>query len=552
VVGANGSGKSSFIDALVFALYGKAYRKINKPQLVNSINNKNLMVEVEFQIGPREYRVRRGIKPNIFEIYLDEALLDQDSSSKDYQENFEQNILKIGYRSFTQIVVLGSANHIPFMQLPAQGRREVVEDLLDIQIFSVMNTLLKERVQKNKDDLATNSMNTTIVDSKLEMVRKHIEAIKDNNNVFIKEKLQQKDTLSRTKQDIQGRIDGENVRRDKFLGNLLPELQRSKLYDKSAQLHDTRIRLVDEIKHLELQLGFFAEHNRCPQCKQSIDETFAREAIQKKQKHRDRCQEQLEKLNATYDKIGGYIQKVERIQEAIRTSQDKIDEMGVCIRQCDERSQTIEDEIENIRAKTIQRESDATDEQEYLGEKESLELVRQELMDDKELLTTAATLLKDGGIKTKIIKQYVPVMNKLISKYLAAMDFFVQFELDENFIEKILSRHRDEFSYESFSEGEKFRIDIALLFTWRAIAKLRNRAHCNLLILDEVFDGSLDAAGTEEFLKIIYALSEDTNVFMISHSHQVMSDRFERVIKFNKITNFTEVTGGVDAGIHSL
>jgi len=503
----------------------------------------NLLVEIEFDIGPKEYMVRRGIKPNVFEIYLDGSLIDQDSSSKDYQENFEQSILKIGYRSFTQIVVLGSANHIPFMQLPAQGRREVVEDLLDIQIFSVMNSLLKERVQKNKDDLAENSMEMRLTESKIELARKHLDAIKENNEALIKDKEKYLQEQIKSIEECQQKADEYASIKDKLKKKLPADT--AKYYTHSSKLYDVIRRLDDKMVSLRDKLIFYKENNVCPACNQVIEEGFAHEILDNKQKQLEKCEEQVGKVNDAYQKTTAAIKNIERLQTTLEKNSRLFDAADLRFEQLSLQEQRIRDEIDTLRDKTSQAEGLQTDEQQYLIEMEVLSVTHQELMDDKELLTTAAILLKDGGIKTKIIRQYVPVMNNLIGKYLAAMDFFVQFELDENFSEKILSRYRDEFSYGSFSEGEKFRIDIALLFTWRAVAKLRNRSHCNLLILDEIFDGSLDVAGTEEFLKIIYALAADTNIFMISHSHQVMSDRFDKVLEFEKTGNFTEIAGGV-------
>jgi len=539
IVGKNGSGKSSFIDALVFALYGKPYRKINKPQLINSINCKNLLVELEFSAGKRNIFIRRGLKPAIFEIHLDGDLIDQDSNSKDYQENFETNILKIGYKSFNQIIVLGSANHMPFMQLPSQNRREVVEDLLDIQVFSIMNSLLKERVQEHKDNLKNNEMNLTLTNSKLEMVRRHLLEMKENTKTFLDEKRNDWKEIQ-----IETKLLEEKINKiiDEIIGIRIPTIDYQ---SKANELFNIRSKLSDKKERLSKDLNFYASHDNCPTCKQAIDQNFKKEIVTTKNEEVENLVVTIGKANEKYDKllrsIGGIQEQQKRIDDLNKT----INEARTGIKYNDKIKSKLEKEIEKIEKKNDDLNDNISDESQLIQEQNEL-LEEKKLLNSKnEVLMTAAALLKDGGIKTRIIKQYVPIMNKLILKYLAEMDFFIRFELDENFNEKILSRHRDEFSYESFSEGEKFRIDISLLFTWRAIAKLRNRATCNLLILDEIFDGSLDSAGTDEFLKIIDSLAGGTNVFMISHSSQIVADKFEKVIKFEKVKNFTQLTGAV-------
>ena len=540
VIGKNGSGKSTFIDALIFGLYGKAYRKINKPQLINTINNKDLMVEVEFKSNNRDYLIRRGIKPNIFEVYQNGNLLNQDAKIKDYQSSLEENILKIGYRAFTQIVVLGSAQHVPFMQLTAQARRDIIEDLLDLQVFSIMNTLLKERVTQYKMDYHDNQMDIKMVEDRIQLTQKYLREMESDYKDTLKAKQNEielyttkKDNLKKEVDTLELEIESINQKVQKFTENEVKE--------KHTEWTSKTSVLMKDLRQAEKQLKFFDENDSCPTCQQDIDQLV-------KSDQQDKLHKEIDTLKADIDSVQDMLKKAKKLQnmyENMTTSLgNKLIErskLAGSVSHVQSNIDRLQKEISDLQKKREQRDAEFDDLDDLCTRKNDLLEYKQELLDKKDLLASAGYLLKEGGIKTKIIKQYIPIMNKLIAKYLAEMDFYIQFELDEEFNETILSRYRDSFSYESFSEGEKFRIDLALLFTWRSIAKLRNSTTCNLLILDEIFDSSLDASGTDEFLKIMESLTENTNVFIISHRLDTMVDKFENLIQFKKENNFSKM-----------
>jgi len=537
IVGENGAGKSTILDALTFALYGKPFRNINKAQLLNSINQKNLEVIVEFDIGMKHYLVKRGIKPNIFEIYCNDQLLDQHADSKQYQEMFEKSILKLNSKSFNQIVILGSASFTPFMQLSAAVRREIIEDLLDIQIFSKMNVLLKDKISKNKENIVDSTHSQTLVEERITLNKKHLESLKQNNDQLIEERKQKLNAFNTEIKKVEELLVEQE--REK---NLLEEQQKAnqKVLKKQNKYIDLKEQIEDKLSRVEKDITFFHANDNCPTCKQTIDSNFKKHTVEDKQHYKDELADGLAKIKIEIDQIAQQIddeidQKVMLATVKFRSTNTELD-MKKCL------AEQMEKEIQQLGQKSIQvttSEQDITDLEVQLEQnKQQLKQLQQE----KQLLDVAGFMLKDTGIKTKIIKQYVPVMNKLINKYLAAMDFFVSFEINENFEETVKSRFRDEFTYASFSEGEKMRIDLALLFTWRAIAKLRNSASTNLLIMDEVFDSSLDGAGTEEFLKILNNLTKDTNTFIISHKGDQLFDKFANVIKFEKYNNFSRIT----------
>lgn len=542
LVGKNGSGKSTFIDALVFGLYGKAYRKINKPQLVNSINCKNLVVEIEFSTGNIDYMIRRGIKPGIFDIFMDGNQLPQLANVRDSQEHLEQNILKIGYRAFNQIVVLGSAQHVPFMQLPPQTRREMIEDLLDIQIFSIMNTVLKERVSMFKEEYAKNEAELKLIDSKIDMTMKHVESMKQNQQSYINEQeakiIKLKAVFLENK-----RLRRENIDKYSKEAEKLAAFDTMDLEKKMMSLLKIKASLDTDLRTANKEIKFYEKNQDCPTCQQEINDTFRESktsALQKKVAHvnskKKILQEKYKELQALLDQLKDAQNICRDLTNQSIVISNKIEDNKI-------RRAEVKADIDKRKNEASIKTNDETSLKSFALEKANLKDTKRTLLEQKDLLTSAAVLLKDGGIKAKIIKQYIPIMNKLIAKYLAAMDFYIQFELDENFTEKILSRYRDEFTYESFSEGEKFRIDLSLLFTWRAVAKLRNSSSCNLLILDEIFDSSLDSSGTDEFLKIMETLTADTNVFIISHRLDTMTDKFDHVIKFSKDKNFSTISG---------
>lgn len=538
VVGENGAGKSTFIEALTFALYGKPFRNINKPQLVNSITGKGLLVELEFSIGKKNYMIRRGIKPTIFEIYQNGNLINQNADAREYQDMLERTILKLNFKSFSQIVVLGSANYIPFMQLSAQERRRVVEDLLDIQIFSVMNSLLKDKMAENRSALADVDYRINLCEQKIEMHAKHIDTLKANN-----------DELIAQKQAKIHEYEEELLVINETTASLLEQSEKlneevsdeTRIMGRKTKLIQMESTIEDKIRKLKKEVAFYHDHDNCPTCKQGIDHDFKTATIAKREEKTSELNQGLQKLEQEIEAANNRIGEINKLNQQIQELNTKIQQNNQQIRFYQKYITDLTAEIETLVDQANKINSDVDESEVFEKELEGHKRQKEVLSKQRAVYDVAAHLLKDTGIKTKIIKQYVPVMNKLINKYLAAMDFFVNFELDESFNETIKSRFRDDFSYASFSEGEKMRIDLALMFTWRAIAKLRNSASTNLLIMDEVFDSSLDSSGTEEFLKILESLTQDTNTFIISHKGDQLFDRFHSVIRFEKHSNFSRI-----------
>jgi DNA repair exonuclease SbcCD ATPase subunit len=534
IVGENGAGKSTLLDAVSFALYGKPYRNINKPLLINSITNKNCLVEIEFEIKNKNYMIRRGIKPGILEIYCNDKLMDQNASIKEYQEYLEKHILKLNHKSFTQIVVIGSANFTPFMQLKPAERREVIEDLLDIKIFSHMLTLLKDRISINKNEIIESKHSIDMLTQQIEMTKKHMNEIRSmkNNDREAKENKIQSINLAIA----------ESEEKIKSLILQIEELQQSisdreKMNTKIEKMKKIEYQLNSKVKEINDRIAFFQKNDECPTCNQEIDSHFKEEHVRIQNQKNDEIQSALIEFTQQYTNISERLSEIDLIQRQITSTNHQVMEENSNIRIHNTTITQLRKEIKDVVV-----DDDSLDELNRL--QSNLENEKDNHMaalKRKEKYDIAASMLKDAGIKAKIIKQYIPIINKLVNKYLAAMEFFVQFELDENFNEKIRSRFRDEFTYESFSEGEKMRIDLSLLFTWRTVAKLRNSISTNLLIMDEVFDSSLDNTGTDEFLKIITQLATGTNVFVISHKGDQLFDKFHSVIKFEKNNNFSKI-----------
>jgi len=537
IIGENGAGKSTILDALCFGLFGKPFRNINKPQLLNSVNASNCLVEVEFKVGGKDVKVVRGIKPNIFEIYINGKMYNQDANSRDYQKYLEQQILKLNYRSFTQVVILGSSTFIPFMQLKARHRREVVEEILDIQIFSLMNMILKQKLKTIEADHRELEYKESLTSEKLLLKERYIQDIQDNRRKLIEEKTVlisgNEEEIFKKKRKISDLQDDIECMHEKISNAAKVVEQFDKLNDLNSQLktkHRSHKRLIK----------FFEENEDCPTCQQHIDEVFKDTMISKENNKYDKLtvgiKELADKLEATKVKIN----IINEVNKNIQSNNVEIAKENSSIGELEKFNAALDTEIKQLQDGHV----DKKDHEEVVNLREEFDTVSKEknkLREEKIYNEAVRTMLTDQGIKTKIIKQYLPIMNKLINTYLTSMEFYVNFTLDENFDETIKSRYRDDFTYASFSEGEKMRIDLALLFTWRAVAKMKNSANTNLLILDEIFDSSLDGTGTDEFLKILNTLG-DENVFVISHKQDALADKFRSTIRFEKVKNFSHIS----------
>ena len=537
IVGENGAGKSTILDALTFVMFGKPFRKVNKPQLINSITQKNMAVEIEFSISSARYKIVRGVKPTVFEVYQNDKLLNQSAEMKDYQEILEKQILKVNFKSFCQVVVLGSATFQPFMQLPCGQRREIIEDILDLQIFTRMNSLLKDKVLVNQSEISQCNSEKKIIEEKIKLSKEHLLELQNNNEQLILEK---KSRIEET--DIQINSLNEKYwvfenKRKELVESIADEESLTK---KSSKLSSLKHQIQAKRAIIENDISFFKKHENCPTCTQSISSEFREQAVNNKTNEIETIDSGLDQLIKQYEETNARLSEIMNINAEINEQRMEINSVKTKISSLVEYRDTLELEIKNISKKNIEIDDSKIGD----FEKDLVNFNKKyvELIEDRNVLTAAGTLLKDGGIKSRIIKQYVPVINKLINKYLSAMDFFVQFELNEEFNETIKSRFRDDFSYASFSEGEKMRINLAILFTWRAVAKLRNSVSTNLLIMDEVFDSSLDGNGTEEFLKLLNNLTLESNTFIISHKGDQLFDKFEKVIKFEKHKNFSRMS----------
>ena len=534
IIGENGAGKSTILDALCFGLFGKPFRNINKAQLLNTVNNSSALVEIEFKIGTKEIKVRRGIKPNVFEIYINGKMYNQDANARDYQKYLEQQILKLNYRSFTQVVILGSSTFVPFMQLKARHRREVVNEILDIQIFSIMNLLMRERIKTITADLRENEYQCDLAEEKITMQEKYIEDTKNNKNSLITEKLH---LMSGNEEEIfKQQADNKilKVTNETYINQITDS---DKVKEQHSKMKDIRSTLVEKKTTNSKMLKFFEDNDNCPTCEQPLNN--AEEMIKAKHKEVDKFTKALDELQDVLDKSTNRQAEISDILEKIRENEVKVAQSISSIRELEKFNATLTSEIEDLQSGNVTK-----DEEDKLKKlKKDFSFFDKEKTKLKEELTyseAARNMLQDTGIKTKVIKKYLPIMNKLINTYLNSMEFYVNFTLDENFNETIKSRYRDEFTYASFSDGEKMRIDLALLFTWRAVAKMKNSTNTNLLILDEIFDSSLDGTGTDEFLKILNTLG-DENVFVISHKQDALADKFRSTIKFEKVKNFSHV-----------
>ena len=537
IIGSNGAGKSTILDALTFSLYGKAFRKINKPQLVNSINEKDCRVEIEFTVNNVEWKVVRGIKPAIFEIYRDGKALDQSASAVDQQKWLEQNVLKMNYKSFTQIVILGSSTFVPFMQLTSSNRREVIEDLLDIRIFSAMNSLIKDKIRVCKEETRTLELKKQSLKDKVEMQKKFIDEIENSGNANInanKEKIANLDSeignYIEESDQIQTDLDSLQVKLDEYVGAT----------EKLRKLGNLKGKISQKVSTITKEHKFFNENRVCPTCTQDIDETFRINRIED-------AQNKAKELQSGYKELEGAIKEEEErerqfnaLSKEISKLTNGISQNNIKISGCRKQIRNLELEIQTIAKNLANRNSENVKLEEF---KTNLKETYTDLADKRDNISYydfTYNLLKDGGVKTKIIKKYLPLINQQVNKYLQMMDFYINFTLDEEFNETIQSPIHEDFSYSSFSEGEKMRIDLALLFTWREVARHKNSVNTNLLIMDEVFDSSLDGFGTDEFLKIIRYVITDANIFIISHKSG-MEDKFGNVIKFEKVKGFSRM-----------
>ena len=537
IVGTNGAGKSTILDALCFSLFNKSFRKINKNQLINTTNEKGCIVEVEFSIGRNKYKIIRGMKPNIFEIIKDGESLDQSSNSIDQQKYLEQTILKLNYKSFTQIVILGSSNFVPFMQLNPQSRREVIEDLLDIRIFSHMNMITKERIRQCKEDIKVCSLKRSNLEDKVEMQKNFIQEIESKGKQNIRDKKDKLSVLSKEALDLISK----NEETSKKVDHVNSEMKEySKATKTLRKMGGIKGKLETKKESEYSQVNFFNKNSVCPTCTQNIEESFRVNKIEELnasiKKYEDGLQDLSEKIKEEEEKEKKFLSFSKELNQL--TNDISKNTARICGIQ--KQSKDLEQEIQSI-TNSIQ---DRNTQNEILDSLEdSLKNITSEIYDKKadfDNYELIHNLLRDDGVKTKIVKKYLPVINKQINRYLQLMDFYVNFNLDEEFKETVQSPIHEDFSYTSFSEGEKMRIDLALLFTWREIAKLKNSSSTNLLIMDEVFDSSLDTYGTDEFMKIIRYVVKDSNVFVISHKSEVF-DKFDSVIKFDKVKGFSSI-----------
>jgi DNA repair exonuclease SbcCD ATPase subunit len=535
IVGTNGSGKSTMLDALCFALFGKPFRNVNKPNLLNSINGKDCVVEVTFNIGSKEYKIVRGIKPNIFEIYQDGNLVNQDAASRDYQEYLERFILKLNYKSFTQIVILGSASFVPFMQLSSSDRRAIIEDLLDIQIFSTMNSLVKERMSINKENTTLKKSEIELLKQRYVLKKEHQDKLNEDKEVKVNEYVSEIQSCGETIRTLHREIDDLERQKQTYteICSKIPENEKTLTTFKKVES-----KIESKISQVGTDRSFYEHNADCPTCRQAI-------TMESKERHMGDLLSKEQELVIGLTDLQAKIAERESIIEQLRFDEQKLHTIRIELATKQTGKAGLETAIVKLEKQIadLNASEESADANELVVLQEQLSTSQSDLrvlITEKAYYDTATSLLRDTGIKTKIIKQYLPIINKLINKYLASLDFFVNFNLDESFKETIKSRHRDDFSYHNFSEGEKQRIDMALMLTWRAIAKLKNSSNTNLLLLDEVFDSSLDTTGTEELLKILHSL-DDVNLFVISHKGDILQDKFANTIKFDKVKNFSRI-----------
>ena len=539
IIGTNGAGKSTILDALTFSLFGKSFRKINKPQLINSVNEKDCVVEVEFSISGVSWKVERGIKPAIFKVWRDDNLLDQASAAADQQKWLEQNVLKMNYKSFTQIVILGSSTFVPFMQLTSTNRRDVIEDLLDIRIFSSMNSVIKDKIRLAREDIKVLELKKESLSDKVTMQENFIEELESRGKENIKDKENRIGTLLNEENEHMG----SNEELEKSLIDVNGKIEKfSGATSKLRKLGDLKGKISNKVSTITKEHKFFTEHTVCPTCDQDIEETFRINRINDAQTKAKELQSGYKELEQAIKEEENRERQFTVLSKEITSLTHGISQNNTKIAGCQRQVRDLESEIQRITDNLANRN---TENEKLAIFKDNLKTTYEELSQRKETINYydfSYSLLKDGGVKTKIIKKYLPLINQQVNKYLQLMDFYINFSLDEEFSETVQSPIHEDFSYASFSEGEKMRIDLALLFTWREVARMKNSVNTNLLIMDEVFDSSLDGFGTEEFLKIIKFVIKDANIFVISHKES-LHDKFDNVTKFDKIKGFSRIVG---------
>jgi DNA repair exonuclease SbcCD ATPase subunit len=536
ISGANGTSKSTFIEAIVFALYGKPFRRINKPQLINSINQKDLLVELEFIIGFDKYLIRRGMKPGIFEIWKNNDLVNKDAATRDYQEYFEQNIIKMSFKSFSQIVILGSATYVPFMELPAGQRREIIEDLLDIQVFSTMNILLKEKIADNKTQITDNNYSIDLLKTRIEAAKEHneeIQRIKETEVEKIKGRIEENlNTIEIEKQVIE-KLETEITE----LSTLITD--KSKQKKTLEQAKNLIYELTSKYKSHMDEISFYSNHDNCPTCKQGIEHVFKEHVVSEKTDKNTELLSGIDQLKTRIETVETRLSEISDVEDQIQKLHNTANEHRLQVKIMIGQLKSFKKELESA-----EREVEEIDQSKILEFTNDLKTKQEDqttLYENRETFGVVGAMLKDGGIKTRIIRTYIPIMNKLINQYLSEFELFVDFNLDENFNETIKSRFRDTFSFASFSEGEKMRISLSIMFTWRAIAKLRNSVSTNLLIMDETLDGPSDADGVESLIDVLHKMNNNDNIYIISHRGQQFSEKFDDHIRFEKIKNFTQI-----------
>ena len=531
VVGKNGAGKSTLIDALTFSLFGKPFKKINKSQLLNTVNEKDLMVEIEFAVGRSQWKIRRGMKPTVFEIYHNGNIINQDAKATDYQKYLEEKVLKLNFKSFTQIVVLGSASFVPFMQLTASDRRIIIEDILDIGIFSIMKNLVKDRAGTLKEELSELEYDIKLLQEKIILEEKYIEELKSHSDKKRKSNL---DKIKETEQLIVKLNNEIEDHKDMVLSLMDSIADKSSILKKNKDLDKYRSQIDKNLKKLNKDKRFFEDNENCPTCEQDIDENFKKRKLNDVEDDIDEMNEGLDKLELEVEKVEERINEIQTCNDTIQKEENKISLKNSDIQAHNSFITKLNEELQET-----QKDIDENKVKVFEGELQEHKDERLQYVDQRKYYDILGTILNDKGIKTRIIRKYLPVINDRVNKYLKDMDFFVNFQLDENFNETIKSRHRDDFSYYSFSEGEKKRIDVSLLLTWRDIAAMRNSVNVNLLILDEIFDASLDQAGMDDLMKLFNFL-KNTNLFIISHKLDILDDKFPSKITVEKLNNFSQ------------